>query len=603
MTTCSIKGSLPDAYRPTMYDFLAHEALEFYSAGEQGATAAEDAFVLAADSPIFAPAAEFLTWRLETTDPNSPTVKAIRLYQIPAGIPPEGPGQDRPSGRGPGPPELRPQQGRGRGEERPVQGRPEAIRGRIGRPRGLCPCTARVGPGAAISRATCRGPQAGQAGPGCVPQERGGILCYNLVQQIEARSASIKTERVWNEPLPTIQVRYRNVTKVYFRAVPMDFGPYLESRQWSPYGMDEGHRQVLLASRPELKWSSDLPATEDYRERTERLPAPKDLKPGFYFILASHDPSFGEKNNQVTIAPVWVSDLALVIRDRHAEGAVEGFVLDGPYGRACGRHRCRTWVRDPQGRYRPGQDTKSDENGCSRFRARLIDPWCPRRAPGAATRHLWRARGVPLQRQSPGPRHKDRLLHRPFAVPAGPDRPLQGHLSSAYDQDATTTRPWPVSRLTVVFKDANGKEIARAEHRCNDYGSFSGSFTAPQDRLTGQMTIGVVDGPSGSTAFQRRGVQAAQVPGPARPAQGGPQAQRRGDAPGKATAYTGAAIGSAKVHWRVVRQVRCPVWWHWCFCWPPHRTASQAIAHGYGGHSDRRLVRDPVHGQARPVGD
>jgi len=31
------KGAMPDSYRPTLYDFLAHEALEFYTSGEQAA--------------------------------------------------------------------------------------------------------------------------------------------------------------------------------------------------------------------------------------------------------------------------------------------------------------------------------------------------------------------------------------------------------------------------------------------------------------------------------------------------------------------------------------------------------------------------------------
>ena len=42
--------------------------------------------------------------------------------------------------------------------------------------------------------------------------------------------------------------------------------------------------------------------------------------------------------------------------------------------------------------------------------------------------------------------------------------------------------------VTVVFKDVNGKEVARQKQRANDYGSFAGSFTAPRDRLMGQMT-------------------------------------------------------------------------------------------------------------------
>ena len=47
------------------------------------------------------------------------------------------------------------------------------------------------------------------------PASLGGRLCYNLIQQIEARSATLRTERVWNDPLPEIYVTYRNVTRVF----------------------------------------------------------------------------------------------------------------------------------------------------------------------------------------------------------------------------------------------------------------------------------------------------------------------------------------------------------------------------------------------------
>src|SRR5262245_53787807 len=49
-----VKGTLPDRYRPTLWDFLVYEALGFYSSGEQAGAQAEDEFVLTADSPIFA---------------------------------------------------------------------------------------------------------------------------------------------------------------------------------------------------------------------------------------------------------------------------------------------------------------------------------------------------------------------------------------------------------------------------------------------------------------------------------------------------------------------------------------------------------------------
>src|SRR5437016_376164 len=58
------KGTLPDSYRPTLYDFIAHEALSFYSSGEQAAAKPQDSFEVSAESPIFAPVAQFLLlWR------------------------------------------------------------------------------------------------------------------------------------------------------------------------------------------------------------------------------------------------------------------------------------------------------------------------------------------------------------------------------------------------------------------------------------------------------------------------------------------------------------------------------------------------------------
>jgi len=75
------KGTVPDNYRPTLYDFLAFEALSFYSAGEQAGTIPQDAFEIMADSPVFGSVSEFLTWQPETSNTNSAKLKAIGLYQ------------------------------------------------------------------------------------------------------------------------------------------------------------------------------------------------------------------------------------------------------------------------------------------------------------------------------------------------------------------------------------------------------------------------------------------------------------------------------------------------------------------------------------------
>src|SRR5215471_12515925 len=70
------RGSTPDSYRPTLYDFVVFEALQFYGSGEQAAAAPEDAFVLQAESPVFAPREEFVRWVISGADSASPVRKS-----------------------------------------------------------------------------------------------------------------------------------------------------------------------------------------------------------------------------------------------------------------------------------------------------------------------------------------------------------------------------------------------------------------------------------------------------------------------------------------------------------------------------------------------
>jgi len=53
----------------------------------------------------------------------------------------------------------------------------------------------------------------------------------------------------------------------------------------------------------------------------------------------------------------------------------------------------------------------------------------------------------------------------------------------------------PGKNVTVLSAIQMERKWLRQQHRCNDYGSFSGSFTAPRDRLMGAMQIHVSGGP------------------------------------------------------------------------------------------------------------
>ena len=216
---CWSKGNVPDTYRPTLYDFLAYEALKFYTAGEQAGAKAEDAFELAADSPIFgAGRASSSSGTPKTTDERVADGQGDPAVPGAAEVPPARRGQDGVPRRRPVAAEVRLQQGGGRGEERALQGGAEAVRGRCGPTTRFRPGPGSLGPRCCSRKATWSRPTSWPSrGRRRFPSSFGGRMCFNLVQQIEAKSVADRdragVERaVADDPGPLPQRRPRSTS-------------------------------------------------------------------------------------------------------------------------------------------------------------------------------------------------------------------------------------------------------------------------------------------------------------------------------------------------------------------------------------------------------
>ena len=73
-------GELGDNLRPTLYDFIAHSALQSFAAAASPANP-QGAFEIPADSPALDACAAFLVWHPQSTDPTARQLRALRLYQ------------------------------------------------------------------------------------------------------------------------------------------------------------------------------------------------------------------------------------------------------------------------------------------------------------------------------------------------------------------------------------------------------------------------------------------------------------------------------------------------------------------------------------------
>ncbi len=564
------KGTVPDRYRPTLFDFLVNEALRFYQAGEQAGVAAEEEFEIAADGPIFGDVAAFAGWRPQTVDTESPKLKAVRLYQSLLKF------HERDSDRSA---YLDADLARLRYGFNVATGDDKIERYRAALER----FTEANAKHEISARATAllagqyretdpaMAHELAKRGLNAYPKTAGGAECFNLIQEIEAPSAQIDTEFVWTAPWPTLNVTYRNLTKVYFRAIPLDYVEDVVRRE--DRGTSDEQLAALLQKPPALEWNAVLPATMDFKVRTERLPAPMTLKPGYYAIVASHSGRFtSTKEERVSVQHVWVSRLALVMRTWADGGPQTGFVLDAESGEPIAGAAIRLWRGRSIGGYTELPSTKTDENGRFEFPGRndgviALAQHGDQAVSTAEPLFVFESR-PPRRSVTHTTFFTDRALYRP-----GQTISYKG-VTSRSDEQAGAYSVVADEDVTVVFRDPNGKEIARATHRTNDYGSFSGTFTAPRDRLLGEMTIRTEDRDGGTNfaveEYKRPKFQVELLP----PAEA-PKLAATVELRGKATAYTGAPIGGAKVKWRVERSVRLPYW-----CWWGKPQSRKAIAHG-----------------------
>jgi hypothetical protein len=553
-------GTLPDRYRPTLYDFLAHEALDFYVSGEQAGVKAEDAYVLEADSPVFGSLEDFLAWKITTTDGASPTVRGLRLLQQVIQFH----RQDADS-MALADADLHRivfawNQAVGEEKEERYQAALKRFADRWGDLEVSASARHRWAEQLETTGEKAAAREVAQVGARVFPDSPGGKECANLVRRIESKSLEVTVERVWNSPWPTIDVRHRNVTEIHFRAIAIDWTSRLKNDRQRPEELSQPEREGLMRLKAVKAWKSQLPPTADYRDQVSKLACPEDLPAGCYLLLASHRPDFADQDNQVSMVFFWVSKLAIVMRSAWGSREIEGFVLDANSGEPRADAIVHAWHRDMSNdQFNEEPSRRTDENGMFRFRALLGSSYLllvEHNGEKLAVEQDQRAhRGMtPSEEKASTIFFTDRAIYRP-----GQTIQFKG-ICVSNDPVANKYRTLKGREVQVALHDANGEVVETRTMRTNDYGSFSGSFTAPRGRLLGEMTLQVQGKPFGMTSISveeyKRPKFQVTLDAPAAPAKlNGPVKLA-----GKAVAYTGAAIDGARVKWRVTRKVRYPDW-------------------------------------------
>jgi hypothetical protein len=615
------KGAMPDAYRPTVWDVIVRDAIEFSSSGERGLMAPEDAFEIAADSPALGTPDEFLAWQPETdkqvTDTDSPLLDTVRLYRdLLAFHKADG---DRTAFLAADLDRILWASGVvvATGEPGDLADRKEAaLRGFIERAgdhetaalgRFHLASLVQQGDGRGEPGDMVEARKIALAGAEAHPKSPGGAMCKNLVVQIESRELSLATESTWAAPFPVIRVTYRNLAKVHLRLAKADFLARLKAGKPHQHWIDDADRAAILAMPAIKEHAADLPATADYRQRHHDIPVAAafdaaGLEPGDYWLIASHRGDFGDKDNVVVVSMVRVTTLALVAEQQQmvfAAGdvpanrqggpvALTGHVVNVASGEPVAGATVKVFVRGDRGNPAPFAEAgaaTTDKDGRYELSApqqkeilvvAAADLGGKRHSAATESTHVWRheqpstSKSIVLV--------TDRGIHRPGQIVHYKGIACASDFEKA-DYHAVADR-----EIVVTFRDANGREVAKATHKTNANGSFHGNFPIATGALPGGWSI-QAQAPGNDDFGGAVGVRVEEYKRPkflvklAAPEKSPPLGGEV-SLSGTATTYTGLAVSAAKVKWHVTRQVRWPFWCRWFYPWLPFDAGGQRIARG-----------------------
>ncbi|MFQ5526490.1 MAG: alpha-2-macroglobulin [Thermoanaerobaculia bacterium] len=406
------------------------------------------------------------------------------------------------------------------------------------------------------------------------PGSLGAARCRHLIAQIEAPSFSVTTMATDGPARRSIEIRHKNLERLYFRAYEADLFEIIENSK--DYRLLPGYREfekLFRGRNPVAEWKVDLPETPDLREH--RSFAVPDLeRSGFHLIVVSARPSFSESGNELKGLYFNLSDLVLV--SRPMDGNLEVAAVSGETGEAISGAEIHLYRYDYRRRGHRRVDTKrADSEGRVLFDRE-----------GDGNNYFLVARSgsdVALDETrryfsspSPDPTVESSLLYTDRSIYRPGQDVLWKVIGYSGKRSGGEFQVVADRKLTIELFDANNESVAKAEVRTNEHGSASGSFEIPGGRLLGNWSLRSSSG--GRTVLKVEEYKRPTFEATLEPPTDSLRLNRRAELTGTARYYFGLPVVDGEVKWRVTREPVYPYWWWWYY--PPAPAAAETIASG-----------------------
>ena len=395
---------------------------------------------------------------------------------------------------------------------------------------------------------------------GRFPKSSGAIHCRNLLATIKFPYIDFETEKVNvpGQPFKSL-VKYKNVSNIYLRVIRITREEIARIERENY----EKRWQSLVNLKAEKSWSIALPDQQDYQEHSTEIKT-DGLAAGAYFILASISPDFSTNNNLLARQISFVSNIGYMINNKD-----EMYIANRDNGEPLPNAELQVWQQKynyTNGTYEEVKTIKytADKNGYVKLKKNKDNSYNNYYQLKYKTDELFTFdtyynygyNGYEKPNTKKTFLFTDRAIYRP-----GQTVFFKGIIVST-NNATRKSNIIPNYKTTVILYDVNDQKAGSLNLVSNDYGSFNGSFTLPDNLLNGDFYI--KDSISESTtSFNVEEYKRPKFSVEVKKPEGTYRVNDSIQVTGNAKAYAGNNIDGAKVTYRVVRKVRYPIWWGW----------------------------------------
>ena len=389
------------------------------------------------------------------------------------------------------------------------------------------------------------------------PQSQGAKNCQSLIKRIEEPQIDLTLNQVQlpNEAIPAV-LEYRNVMQPYYRIVRVSES---ELQQLNALNKED-LLKALNKKSAVVEQQLSLPEETDYRSHKTLIALPA-LEKGIYYLTASTEKGVS-KEDKILVLNFQVSQLGFITDQRDDKMTV--VVVDRKTGETVSGVTVELYRREWNYRTREYKQIivakhTTDRNG--RVELSKIDN-------NAFSINLRKGDDVLLSSNNFYLSERYRNNSETFETQLFTDRAIYRPGQTVYFQGIVTRRQGADLSLvngfseSVSFRDANWQEIGSAQFTTDEYGSFSGSFVIPTDRLNGVFHLNAKRGnttlrveeykrPTFEVNFERPEMQY--------------KLNQDVTVTGDVRAYAGFGLDEVEYSYRVIRKTSFPwrCWWWW----------------------------------------